>query len=236
MIGSVSPVGSYSAVQRYAQVNPAAHGTAAAEKSSVLTARKSFDLETPVQAAEAVKPVVSGVSGNVSVDLTTHKNPEAAELSARMRMSSDEEKPTALSEQEAEAARRREELEEAQKAEEKREAYLEELKEQEAAREERVEALREEQSEDEPEKAGTLELDRTSALLQNYQMNNLMQDMLSARTRGEDTEGYSAAIDALLHSSQSRVQFSTEETKAADAHRYYQHQAKRSESVFGAVA
>jgi len=233
MIGSVSPVGSF---HRYAQVNPvSAHGAAAAEKSSVITARKSFDIETPVQAAEAVKPVTSGVSGNISVDLTNRKDAEAAELGARLRMSSAEEDASLRTEPEAEKAEQNELLEAEEKAEAKREAYLEKLEEEQAAREERIEALREELEGEETEETGSLELDRTSALLQNYQMTNLMQDMLSARTRGEDTKGYSAAIDALLHS-QDRVTFSTEKTEAANAHRYYQQQAERTESVFGAVA
>jgi hypothetical protein len=235
MIGSVSPVGSY-AVQRYAQVNPvSAHGAAAAEKSSVITARKSFDLETPVQAAEAVKPVTTGVSGNISVDLTKRQDAEAAELSARLRMSSVEE-DSVRTEPEAEKAEQRERLEAEEKAEARREAYREKLEEEQAARDERVEALREELKGEESDETGSLELDHTSALLRNYQMNNLMQDMLSAKTRGEDTRGYSAAIDALLESSQNRVTFSTEKAEAANAHRYYQQQVKQTDSVFGAVA
>ena len=234
MIGSISSVGSF---QRYAQVNPVAnHGTAAAEKSSVITARKSFDLETPVQAAEAVKPVTSGVSGNVSVDFTTRRDADAAELSTRVRMSSAGEETSVLAEQEAEKAEQRERLEAQEKAEAKREACREKLEEEQAEREERIEALKEELSGEQPEKMGALALDHTAALLQNYQMNNLMQDMLSARTRGEDTGAYSEAIDALLSSSQDRVVFSTEKTEAADARRYYQQQTKQTDSVFGAVA
>lgn len=236
MIGSVPPVGSY-AVQRYAQVNSvSAHGAAAAEKSSVITARKSFDLETPVQAAEAVKPVTSGVSGNVNIDLITRKDAEAAELGARLRLSSAEEETTVRTEPEAEKAEQHERLEAEEKAEARREAYREKLEEEQAAREERIEALREDLNGEETEETGSLELDHTSALLRNYQMNNLMQDMLSAKTRGEDTRGYSAAIDALLESSQNRVTFSTEKAEAANAHRYYQQQVKQTDSVFGAVA
>lgn len=243
MIGAISPVGSYAGVQRYTQINPVStHGsTAAAEKSSVIAARKSFDLETPVQPAEAAKPVTSGVSGNLNVDLSVEKSADAAEMAVRMRMSPAEENAEATSvwaEQEAENAERKEQLEAEQKAEAKREAYLDELEEKETAREERIEALKEAQSEDDgsEEQSGALELDHTDAMLRNYQMNNLMQDMLSARTRGKDTTDYSTAIDALLHSGQDRVRFSTEKTESADTRRRYQQAVNDSDSVFGAVA
>lgn len=237
MIGAIPSVGSYPGIQRYTQVNHVStHGAAAAEKASVITAHKSFDLETPVQPAEAVKPVNTKASGNLSVDLTVPKGADAAEMSVRMRLSSAEE-DTAITEQEAAKAEHKEQLEAEEKKEAKREAYLENLKEQEAAREERIEALKEIQAEeDEGEQTGTLELDHASFMLRNHQMNNLMQDMLSARTRGEDTSEYSAAIDALLHHGQERVRFSSNEANAADARRYYQQQTKQADSVFGAVA
>jgi hypothetical protein len=160
---------------------------------------------------------------------------DAAELSARLRMSSVEE-DSVRTEPKAEKAEQRERLEAEEKAEARREAYREKLEEEQTARDERVEALREELKGEESDETGSLELDRTSALLRNYQMNNLMQDMLSAKTRGEDTRGYSVAIDALLESSQNRVTFSTEKAEAANAHRYYQQQVKQTDSVFGAVA
>ena len=235
MIGAVSSVGSYSSIQRYAQVNPVSNH-AAAEKTSVITAHKSFDLETPVQPAEAIKPVNTSASGNLNVDLTIPKGADAAEMSVRMRLTSAEE-DSAITEAEADKAAHKELLEAEEKKEAKREAYLEQLKEQEAAREERIEALKETQAEEDgAEQPGTLELDRTGVMLRNHQMNNLMQDMLSARTRGEDTSGYSAAIDALLHHGQERVRFSTDEAETADARRYYQQQTKQADSIFGAVA
>ena len=104
MIGAISSVGSYPGIQRYTQVNHVSnHGTAAAEKASVITAHKSFDLETPVQPAEAIKPVNTSASGNLNVDLTIPKGADAAEMSVRMRLTSAEE-DSAITEAEADKA------------------------------------------------------------------------------------------------------------------------------------
>lgn len=247
MIGAV---GSYTGVQRYAQVNPAAiHGSpAAAEASSIVAAYKSSELGTPVQPVTTVKTVDPDGSGNLNVGFAVHSDPGAAEMSVRMRMSSPEDEAAELSpwaQLQEEIAARQERLEAEQKAKAKLEAYLERVKEQEAAREERVEALKEGQSGnetgDEEESAeeqpnGSLQLDHTSALLRNYQMNSLMQDMFSARVNGEDTSGYSAAIDAILQNGRERVRFVTGENEGSDARRRYQQTVNDNRSVFGAVA
>lgn len=252
MIGAVSAVGSYTGIQRYSQVNPAAmHGAPSLDSaSSVVAVHKSSGLETPVQPVTDVKAVNPGASGNLNVDLTARNDVEATEMSVRMRMTSADPKAAQTeelspwAEMETKDAQKEEKLQEEQEAEEKREAYLEELKEKEEARVERIEALKEAQAEEKTDgseaeegdrKAG-LQLDHTVAMLQNFQMNNLMNDMLSARVNGEDTTGYSAVLDALLQNGQERVQFTNGEAEASDTRRYYQQKVSASNPVFGAAA
>lgn len=252
MIGAISAIGSYTGIQRYSQVDPAAlHGTPAANVSSVISAQKSASLEVPVQPVTDVKPVNPGASGNINVDLTVHNDVEATELSVRMRMTSADpeaaqtEDLSPWAEMEAEETQKEENLQAEQEAEAKREAYLEELKEQEEARAERIEALKEAQAEEETEGAEAeedgrqvpgLQLDHTAALLQNYQMNNLMNDMLSARANGEDTTGYNAAMDVLLQNGQERARFTNGEIEASDARRHYQQKVSAGNPAFGVAA
>lgn len=251
MIGAITPVGSYTGIQHYTKTEPlAARGSSGLpEKISRISARKPSDINVPVQPIKGSPVVTAGASGNMpAVDLTVRGDAEAAELSARMRMTSAEdqsaEDSAAIVPGTEENPAKQEQIQAQQEAEEKREAYLEAQREEQEARAERIEALKEAQEESEAEEVpaeeevqtGSLQLDYTAAMLQNYQMNTLLKGQIAARAEGKDTSAYSAAIDALLEMGQSRVRFTTEKNEPSDARRYYQQQVNRAESAFGAVA
>ena len=239
MVGAVSGVGSYGAVsyvQRYApEKNKVNHENLAETKATSLQQPLAPAVaETPVAPVAKVKEVKADAA-EFRADSAVSGESFAAEMSARMRVSGEEEQPSAVEELTEKEAKRKEQIEAEQEAEAKKEAYLEELKQEEAKRAERVEALKEAQSEEsegeetEEEEPGALELDRNSALMRNFQMNNLMQEMVTARAKGEETEGYSVAIEALLETGASQLRHTKGDEENAQA-------AKVNRSPFAAVA
>lgn len=244
MVGAISAVGGYGAVsyvQRYApENNKVNHESLSQVKAPSLQQPLTPAVaETPVTPVAKVKEVKQGAA-ELRVDGAVSGESFAAEASARMRVSTEEEQPSAVEELAEKEAGRKEQLEAEQEAEAKKEAYLEELKKEEQARAERIEALKEAQGEEESkgeeteeEKPGALELDRSSALMRNYQMNNLMQEMVNNRAKGEETESYSAAIEALLETGGAQVRHTKGDEENA-AHR--QQAAAVNRTPFAAVA
>ena len=271
MISAVSGSSSYTGIQRYTQVKQQApvreNAAAAAEKSSVIAAQKHSSIGTPVQPVDAAKKVNPGASGNLNVEFSARSSADAAEMAVRMRISPAQGEETTQAAQETanplsgeEKTEQQERLQAQQEAEAKREAYLEALQEEKEARAERIEALKEaQQTEEKPEtedaqaegeeetQPGAIQFDRTAALLQNAQMTNLLQNMLTSRADGKSTENHSKAIDALLNNEQNRLHFVTEDSKNSDErnryqqsvsnyHRYSSQSLSASSSLFGATA
>lgn len=236
MIGAVSASNSYAGLQwpSYAATVRGGTSTAAQNFSDTTILHKASDPETPVQPVDTAAPVTSEASGNLNIDLSVRNSVDVSEMAVRMRISPENpdaqpQKAGVQDQLEAEEAERQARLEERveleKEAKAEREAYMESLAEAEQVRDQRLEALREAQAEEsgteeegkaisqEDEKGqgiqqtGFLELDYVSALLQNYQMTNLLHEQIAARMKGEDTTGYSAAIDAVFQNSQSHVRF-----------------------------
>lgn len=260
MVGAVSAIGGYISMPRYVQdSHGAAQANSITAKESFHSIQNTADKVQPaVEFAADSASNYSGTSElsnhAFSVD-AVDSDSYAAELSARMRISPSQTEETEtsawtrqeqsvqeeekLTQQEEKKAQQAQRLEAEQKAEEKREAYLEQLKEEKEARAERIETLKEaqaeetdgskEESEQEEAEAG-LELDHTSALLRNYQMTSFMHEMLSARAEGKDTSVYSAAMDAMLLNSRSRVHFVNPEEEAAEATMSHWPEAYRKQS------
>ena len=73
-----------------------------------------------------------------------------------------------------------------------------------------------EETEEQEENTGSLQLDHTASLLQNYQMSHLLQSMMTAQTKGEDTSIQQATLNAVLQTNQNAVRFTTEDAKSTD--------------------
>lgn len=220
MVGAISSSAAYLSVQRYTPEN------SPVKKPSVPAAESSFNAELSVSSQAAVPSSSEPFHPGDTMNADTY----ACELFGKMRLSpageeedlSAQTEKTPLKEEHLEKKQEAEQLAEEKKAEEKREAYLEALKEKEEARAERVEKLKEAQSEGEdPAGAaeeetetseGALTFDRTAAMLQNYQMNYLIRNMLSAQANGQDASPYRTALDAMLLKTEDSVHFSGKET------------------------
>ncbi|MBR2132643.1 MAG: hypothetical protein IJ955_08980 [Oscillospiraceae bacterium] len=230
MVGPISSSAAYMSIQRYTPEN------SPVKKPSVPAAESSFNTELSVSSNAAPRAALSAPSEFSHPASTMDADTYASELFGKMRLSPaageeadvsaqmEQMEQITTEEQQAEETQEAEQLSQEQIAEEKRKAYLEALKEQEEERAERIEQMKQAQSEDkdasgtsdeesaQESSGGVVTFDRTAAMLQNYQMGQLMQGMFSAQAKGQDTSVYGTAMDAMRLKNGGQVRFSADVT------------------------